>query len=971
MLTPFLSRFVALMMGIWQRKLYHWSFFTFVLVSGLFFSSSMLSAQTVQNQDGVALAMVIDNSGSMDGNDPNDWRYAATRLIMDVGDDWDEVGVICFGDTSSTMKPLAALGPTNNRSTQTASITKSNCASSGGTVMVTAIQEGITQLQTSNAARKYLLILTDGAPSDNPVPAVEDALKQGITVVPVELGLNIQFLSSLGISSRSINGANELLSTFAGIYSELKPDRYVEVLDTTTPNLNVDQIQQVNRLDLVLSPNQSIIDNGTNRTCPGDPECQPDAAQQQYYLLPVMQSPVQGSWQVAPGGMIVVIARSNFRPALAYPPADDPTQIGYFLPRGSSQTLIARISTPSNMLGSMSINGQSGGIALDDQQQTLLFEQFSGEQSQAAIQLGTGTQPLQVVKTFSLAPVPNQEPDLPQLVAVNPDSQGQIQTEPNGQARLIVNLEGNMGLIQSSTLSALVIDTNTGQVVYGPQALQANGNSYQSQSLIDIQPGTAYRTLFWLNAVRTADALRYGDQLDLQVQTTGTIRVQMQNLTLADFHKGQIPITVEVTEPDRRVDLTARLEWTDQPRSGLAEGLFRVSLQESSFVNKQDSTLHVTGPSVLCADLEPGQYTGKLVFQSSSGLPVTPAEVPVLETLRCGGVQISGLPSELSLAILQTTVPLTVSVEDIGRTIDLQARIEWENLSPDVAMRLNNVKVDLAQDQFTGSTTTVLQPDGRIDLCTLPETAYRGTLIFSSNTDIPITPERIPIEGSNLFGAVHLPNPQTVDLGGYCTLPGWFDLLCFHVFGEDQRKTADIPIELPVCATVDQVELQVTSATPQDTPELQFGAINRLTQPNTALLQFTNKPSPLLFTLGNLNTHQDITANIIVQRENQAEQPDALQVTYTKYSWLNAIWPFWFEGPWRAGNCVSVIVVALFLLWFFGVGRRRRRRSDSRRSERSSERSGSGATSRSSERSGSGATSRSSQHSTSRSRQRK
>lgn len=928
---PMLSAQPMLVIGTIQRVVIPFLVVLFLIsIPSLFIPLSVYGQTTAT--DGIALMIVIDDSGSMFpsashvGNDVGNLRYAAARLIMDVADDWDEIGIVCFGNNVRTMRTLAPLGAASGRSALTSQITVDNCNDKGSTNIGQGIDAAIRQLQASTVPRKYILILTDGQPTDGnaSLQAANEAQQQGITVIPVELGENPNFLSGIDIPSRYIRDASQLLPTFAQVYSELKPDRYVEVLNATSPELRVTSVQQVNRFDIVINPSQSIIDNGTNRTCPGDPSCQADSiASPQYYLLPITQQPIEGVWEIAPGSTAVIIARSNFRPALDYPPTDDPTQVGYYITRGSSQTIVARITTSSDAQD-VSMNGQSGGFKVRDSQNLLIFERFSDEQSQVAIQLGSGSIPLRVKKDFPLAPVPDQESNLPRLRPVNPDQQGQLQQEANTQVRVIVEIEGDLGLATGYSVKALVVDRNTAEIVFGPQSLQSvgTGGHYESQSLIRVQPGHSYRTLIWLKATRKADNLHYGDQLDLQSTISGSIRVQMPNVTrLEDFQDGSIPVVVTVTQPDLVVDLTARVEWQIDP-SGRAEQLLTATLQDNSFVNTKNSSLNVRAPDVLCKDLKPGQYVGKIVFISNSGLSIEPSEIPINASLVCGGVRIKGLPAELGLGILQEPLPIIVSVEDQGRIVDLQTRIEWESVPPEAKALFDNINIDLSASQFKGETQATLQPRINLDICSVPEGSIRGFLIFSSNTDITITPDRIPIRGANLFGDVRILEKTPVDLGNYCTLPGWFNILCYPVVGEREQGYADVPLELPNCIKPGEVEVKITGTTPPDDPVLGIGKFNRVATPNTARIQFLERPSALPFSFSNLSRDQTVTANISVSRKGQQAPPDMLQVTYTKYSWSNVLKPLLFAGPWRLGNCLMFLITIIFGIimyrFFFG-----------------------------------------------------
>lgn len=612
--------------------------------------------------DAMALVIVIDNSGSMTGggtgqpgNDEGNLRYAATRMLVDVADDFDQIGVLCFGDESQQLLPLEQLGPQDTRGQKLKQATAGACSASGGTVMHEGVKQATAMLNANPAVRKYMLVLTDGVPNiagstagydpSETITALQEAQQQGIQIIPVglyrdQLSQNgaaqdfLQRLRQLRLEARTITDATELFAEFAEIYSAIKPDRYVALLGPQAASeLQVTQAQQVNRLVFVLSPGLAVLENAQPRSCPGDAGCRTDV-ENEYNLLTVEKDGLAGVWRLSEARPAVVITRSNFRPAFAYPPTDDVTQTGYFIPRDTPPTLITRLDGVASSSDPITINNSSGTVVVAGSQ-TYLLNQFDRPQDKAAVKLGVANVPLVVSKDFSLAPVPDLEPDLPRLTAVNPDANGVIQVEPDNSARLQVQSSGNADLIEGGRVLALVVNTDTGQLVLEPQALERTVTGWQSSSLLKLEPGVGYRVLFWLDTVRRRDSLRYGDQLDLTFSAAGQIQISgAKSLTLEDFQQGSWPITVTVTE-DRQADLQAHLLWTGSSLDG-----FTAQLSDGVFsTTPTGTTLQLNGLDDLCL-LPEGNYTGQIEFTTTSGLSITPKTIPVSGSISYGAVKV-------------------------------------------------------------------------------------------------------------------------------------------------------------------------------------------------------------------------------------------------------------------------------------------------------------------------------------------
>jgi hypothetical protein len=609
--------------------------------------------------DHPALVIIVDNSDSMNDNDPTNLRYAATRLVLDVADDGDMVGVSCFGYQTAELVPLEPLGDRATRLEKAQRATRDTCSTNGGTAMHTAIEQAITTLDRSPATRKFILLLTDGVPNypgspdyepSKTLAALNSASRAGITVIPVALYTQqldqyaqdfLTQLRALKLMPQTITRNIDLIALFAKIYSSLKPDLYVALLQSDISRVQISQAQQVTQLRFVLPTDLALTDqNGAQISCTQAIEaCQTDI-QGQYQLLNIDQSRAVGMWQIAGDQPAVVIARSNFQPSLAYPPGDDAQQTSYYYPRSGAQTLIAKSSSASVSTEHMTINGADGTIA-PGERSAYQINQFPQQQQEATLTLGSRDVPLIVSKHFQLQPIPDAQPTLPHLETTDDHLRSIAKLETDTKLRLAVPLAGDQTLIRSINIYALAIDTSNNRLVIPPQPLQLVDGTWQSGSTLAVQPGARYRVLAWLDAVRQQDGLRYGDQIDVTIKIPGVIKIAgLHNLALGDLHGADLPLTVSITEPERSADLSVKLTWIQQPPEAQADRYFSILLQDSTFASQPTgTTLQLHWPTNEC-DLIEGTYQGRIEFSSDSGLPVVPASVDISGTVDHGNLRV-------------------------------------------------------------------------------------------------------------------------------------------------------------------------------------------------------------------------------------------------------------------------------------------------------------------------------------------
>lgn len=820
-----------------------------VLSLALLLSSTLLltipaRAQSTDLATPVSIVFVIDNSGSMANTDPNQLRYAATRLIYEVADSNDEFSTICFGDQTAEITPLQLVGDTAARRSTINRVTINNCNAAGGTNMGAAVDEGLRRIGAATQQRRYIVLLTDGGPTDGEAvfQAAERARQQNVSLIPVAFSngspdgglLDFQErMRQLRFEPIAVNSDQALIAEFARIYGGIKTDRTVTPLGLGEPSeMRVEALHQVNRIVFVLPFGQPILENDAELSCnAGGPRCVRDV-EDKYDLFSVegQSSIVSGIWRMrSAADNAVAITRSNFRPQLSYPPAEDTLQPAYYLPGRATQGIIADIAGTLDPAAPVSVNGDAGR-RLPAPDRTFIFSS-QPTLTNALIQLGTGNTPLVITKTFDLRPVPDPEGDLPRLRAANPTEQGAVMLANDSQFRLAVDLQGTPSLASRLTVRAALLDTGTNQVVFGPEALFADsgGTTYQSSQLIDITPGVPYRALFWMDAVRGRDSLRYGDLLLADFQASGGVVVNgLTNLQLVQFDGRSVPFTVDVTEANTAITLQAQLNWIEQPPGADAGRLFRIQLNQTQF--------------------------------SGQGI----------------------------------------------------------------------------------ATSLLLQ--GPSDQCALPEGTYRGEIVFTNDRGLPVNPPRLDVQGEVQFGRVAVRTTEVVDLGLYCSLPGWLGALCTPVSGNEVPGSAQIALNAPSCVGVNSIVTDLDSIRPPD-EGAQIIPVDIVRSGESVTLSVRMGTVPPIELLNDFAARRDFTGRLAIGRINtEPAARDVAQVQYAKFSTLDALTPWvpWLGREARWGNLIGLVLASIVTLtvivggWRGIFGETRQQRIDrSRMEERS------------------------------------
>ncbi len=269
------------------------------------------------------IVVVIDNSGSMHskvvknmvaksdfgkGSDPTGLRYDATKMLVELLDTNDRLGVVHFADAAGILgagQTMLRMDKDNRESIHQALDTisvdyskpDSRATNKYGYINDPAVPPGDTNytqafagvntlLQTNSTNRKAVIFLTDGAPTDMGKSAATITTAMQTQLKNIDAPVFLLMLQNSNEKSQpeiaavkgafaasnqkviDIANANDIAHALASVLTYLKPNLYLDVLqgvadsgpDTTvfTPSISADQ--QVSAVTFVFAPHTSRTD---------------------------------------------------------------------------------------------------------------------------------------------------------------------------------------------------------------------------------------------------------------------------------------------------------------------------------------------------------------------------------------------------------------------------------------------------------------------------------------------------------------------------------------------------------------------------------------------------------------------------------------------------------------------------------------------------------------------------------------
>ncbi|MDZ7704207.1 MAG: VWA domain-containing protein [Trueperaceae bacterium] len=163
----------------WRKGLRFGVIGAFACVSGALIGQLFVSPSepVTEPQGDVAIVLLLDTSGSMQGTKIREVQQAARQFVEDQDYSQSEVALVSFDDTATTRRQLSRTAAPLVRSINLLS-------AGGGTNMSDGLKRAESLLRTSRAPRKAILLFTDGVPnSEFATRSAAISIRQNGTVI--------------------------------------------------------------------------------------------------------------------------------------------------------------------------------------------------------------------------------------------------------------------------------------------------------------------------------------------------------------------------------------------------------------------------------------------------------------------------------------------------------------------------------------------------------------------------------------------------------------------------------------------------------------------------------------------------------------------------------------------------------------------------------------------------------------------
>lgn len=137
------------------------------------------------------IVFVIDDSGSMETNDPDGSRYEATKMLIDKMDKEKEAAIIVFDDRAQLIQPFVRLRDQGVKDEVYAKLDSLE-PMQGGTNIDQALAEAMNQIQERDTSKRgtLVILLSDGYSVVDTENALSEYKKGGIAVNTIGLGMD-------------------------------------------------------------------------------------------------------------------------------------------------------------------------------------------------------------------------------------------------------------------------------------------------------------------------------------------------------------------------------------------------------------------------------------------------------------------------------------------------------------------------------------------------------------------------------------------------------------------------------------------------------------------------------------------------------------------------------------------------------------------------------------------------------------
>ena len=311
-----------------------------------------------EQSDSIDVILIVDNSGSMASNDPQNIRVSAAKLFVDLSQDGDRIGLVNLGDDTRIVKKLTTIMPwldhTRYGRRELKDALQSSGEPKGATPMGTALRHAYNMLdETAPGRRQFVVMLTDGKPEGESPEILNSVLadfrkKRFWTIFPIALGdapdmnfLNNDVARPTGGQAFKAQTPVDLIRVYTEIFAMMRYNRYVDWVtiqpNVLNPLMTIDPDQKVQNLafviprpkkddpfvDVIVSPNDvNIVDPAVSGHIyhADDPRYEVFVMEADHVLL-------DGAWQARFGSdhpvELAMLVHSAYGIQLSGPPAQE------------------------------------------------------------------------------------------------------------------------------------------------------------------------------------------------------------------------------------------------------------------------------------------------------------------------------------------------------------------------------------------------------------------------------------------------------------------------------------------------------------------------------------------------------------------------------------------------------------------------------------------------------------------------
>lgn len=661
----------------------------------------------------IDVVIVLDDSESMaisnqcglqskpPASDPNDLRYSAARLLVQLAESDDRIAVVRFDAKADDVGDLGSLqtieGPGNRQRLIDEIDAPTDYTGRCYTRMDLGLQRAseILAASATQGRNQYILFLTDGKPTspsgvasqDQTVPPIIADLKaRRVDVIPVLLcspgttGCNPDAESFINrVMERApvrARSAGDLLQVFSNIFAQMKPNLHVvdeknrdgDIELYTRPAHAARQINVVSS-EGGLTALRRDNSNVTTQSVMQDGNIEVNVVESS--ALPT------GKWTVDSAAGSFVVARTDTYPDVVHPPAISGNAPRY-VPQGKAPLVVGTIVGPG---GEEDLRKDGTPLTELTTDRRLRFMELPATTNAFSLQVGNDTAPLQIKRDFEIATRAN----LPLAQAAKPEC------APQTACRLEVALAPGPEVDSLAAQVYVLDESDKARPVYSNEMVCTERQCADS-GFVPVD-GHSYRVLYTVQGV--AQNTLYGDwdETSVIMEPAVAVRGLPDPLNPINQPNDGWPVKVIAGTTEDLGRLRARASVTRLADGAPLEG---VDVQFSADIRgagEQQTTLAITLPE----DMRPGRYEGELTFytdRESGDVRLPPVHkiafnlgtprVEVLETSLDFGKQTFD-PSPNFRVDLSQSLRLRFGDRSFPLTAELLPGATCENLAVDVA----------------------------------------------------------------------------------------------------------------------------------------------------------------------------------------------------------------------------------------------------------------------------------------------